>query len=98
MDDFTRFYQHLQHQQIKIFREPIAQPNGTIAVFGNIYGNLWNLIEPPVHPTGQVSDDTVLTRTALNGVLEDEVINSISNLIHNFTIYFRTTYAKHSFV
>ena len=45
-DDFTRDYKNLQHQGIKIIREPSVETYGTVAVFADLYGNLWDLIEP----------------------------------------------------
>ena len=45
-DDFKRDYQNLKDQQIKIVREPTIQSYGTVAVFEDLYGNLWDLIEP----------------------------------------------------
>jgi catechol 2,3-dioxygenase-like lactoylglutathione lyase family enzyme len=45
-DDFERDYQNLLDQQIKIVRQPSKEPYGTVAVFEDLYGNLWDLIEP----------------------------------------------------
>jgi len=45
-DDFHRDYQSLLNQKIKIVREPSVEPYGTVAVFADLYGNLWDLIEP----------------------------------------------------
>lgn len=45
-DDFKRDYQNLLDNKIKIIREPSAEPYGTVAVFADLYGNLWDLIEP----------------------------------------------------
>ncbi len=45
-DDFARDYQHLVKNDIKIIREPSAEAYGIVAVFEDIYGNLWDLIEP----------------------------------------------------
>jgi len=45
-DDFTRDYQNLLEQGIKIVRLPSDEPYGKVAVFEDIYGNLWDLIEP----------------------------------------------------
>jgi catechol 2,3-dioxygenase-like lactoylglutathione lyase family enzyme len=45
-DNFKRDYQNLQHQGIKIIREPVVEKWGTVAVFEDLYGNLWDLIEP----------------------------------------------------
>ena len=44
-DDFYRDYQNLIDQQIKIIREPSTESYGTVAVFADLYGNLWDLIE-----------------------------------------------------
>ncbi len=45
-DDFHRDYQNLLHHSVTIVREPSAEPYGTVAVFSDLYGNLWDLIEP----------------------------------------------------
>jgi len=45
-DDFERDYQNLLQQEIKIVRPPSKEPYGTVAVFEDLYGNLWDLIEP----------------------------------------------------
>ena len=45
-DNFQRDFQNLQNQKIKIVRGPIQEPYGTVAVFEDLYGNLWDLIEP----------------------------------------------------
>lgn len=43
-DDFDRDYRNLIDNGIKIEREPKVEPYGTVAVFRDIYGNLWDLI------------------------------------------------------
>jgi catechol 2,3-dioxygenase-like lactoylglutathione lyase family enzyme len=45
-DDFVRDFQNLKDQQVTIVREPATEPYGTVAVFADLYGNLWDLIEP----------------------------------------------------
>ncbi len=45
-DNFERDYQNLLDKQIKIVREPRLETYGTVAVFEDIFGNLWDLIEP----------------------------------------------------
>ena len=45
-DNFLRDYQNLLHHNIKIVRQPITEAYGTVAVFEDLYGNLWDLIEP----------------------------------------------------
>ena len=44
-DNFERDYQNLLDNQVKIVREPTIEVYGKIAVFADIYGNLWDLIE-----------------------------------------------------
>lgn len=43
-DDFWRDYRAMQTAGVKIVREPIEQPYGTVAVFADLYGNLWDLL------------------------------------------------------
>jgi catechol 2,3-dioxygenase-like lactoylglutathione lyase family enzyme len=45
-DDFWRDYNNMQQQQINFLRPPVNEPYGTDAVFEDLYGNLWDLIEP----------------------------------------------------
>ena len=44
-DDFTRDYDNLLQQGIEIVREPSEEAYGIVAVFRDIYGNLWDLIQ-----------------------------------------------------
>lgn len=45
-DDLDRDYQKLLDNKIKIIREPHVEEYGKVAVFEDLYGNLWDLIEP----------------------------------------------------
>jgi len=45
-DNFERDYQNLLDHQITIVRNPVKEKWGTVAVFADLYGNLWDLIEP----------------------------------------------------
>ena len=45
-DSFERDYQNLLNNQIEIVRPPQKEVYGTVAVFKDIYGNLWDMIEP----------------------------------------------------
>ena len=45
-DNFKRDFQGLLDNKIKIVREPKSEPYGDVAVFEDLYGNLWDLIEP----------------------------------------------------
>jgi catechol 2,3-dioxygenase-like lactoylglutathione lyase family enzyme len=49
--NFEAFYQHLIAQDIQIVRPPSDEPYGRVAVFADLYGNLWDLIEPKVLPS-----------------------------------------------
>jgi len=44
-DDFWRDYHALTARKVKFVRGPKKQPYGTVAVFEDLYGNLWDLIE-----------------------------------------------------
>lgn len=44
-DDFWRDYRNMQSQGINFVREPKTEEYGTVAVFADLYGNLWDLIE-----------------------------------------------------
>ncbi len=45
-DNFERDYQNLLSNNIEIVRQPQKEAYGTVAVFKDLYGNLWDLIEP----------------------------------------------------
>ncbi|MDZ4680756.1 MAG: VOC family protein [Saprospiraceae bacterium] len=45
-DDFWRDYRHLLEKEVTIVREPSEEAYGTVAVFADLYGNLWDMIEP----------------------------------------------------
>lgn len=45
-DNFDGEYQNLVDNQIKIVREPSNETYGRVLVFEDLYGNLWDLIEP----------------------------------------------------
>jgi catechol 2,3-dioxygenase-like lactoylglutathione lyase family enzyme len=44
-DDFWRDYNEMVEIGINFVREPKEEPYGTVAVFEDLYGNLWDLIE-----------------------------------------------------
>ena len=44
-DDFRRDYDAMSAKGIKFVREPKQADYGTVAVFEDLYGNLWDLIE-----------------------------------------------------
>jgi catechol 2,3-dioxygenase-like lactoylglutathione lyase family enzyme len=45
-DDIQRDHNNLVEQNIKILRGPVTEPYGKVLVFEDLYGNLWDLIEP----------------------------------------------------
>ncbi|WP_139683968.1 VOC family protein [Vibrio tasmaniensis] len=50
-DDFWRDYERMTSLGINFVREPKEQSYGTVAVFEDIYGNLWDLLQlNPEHP------------------------------------------------
>ena len=44
-DDFWRDYNEMIAKGIKFVREPKIESYGTVAVFEDLYGNLWDLLE-----------------------------------------------------
>lgn len=44
-DDFWRDYNEMRAVGVNFVREPKDAPYGTVAVFEDLYGNLWDLIE-----------------------------------------------------
>lgn len=53
-DDFWRDYHRMVDAGVKFIRPPETQSYGTVAVFEDLYGNLWDLLEPsnehPMYP------------------------------------------------
>ena len=45
-DDFWRDYNEMLNKKINFVRPPVKEIYGTVAVFEDLYGNLWDLIEP----------------------------------------------------
>lgn len=44
-DDFWRDYKDMRSNGIHFIREPKEQGYGTVAVFEDLYGNLWDLVQ-----------------------------------------------------
>ncbi|MBL8114639.1 MAG: VOC family protein [Acidobacteria bacterium] len=44
-DDFWRDYNRMVAEGIPFVREPKVEPYGTVAVFQDLYGNLWDLLQ-----------------------------------------------------
>jgi catechol 2,3-dioxygenase-like lactoylglutathione lyase family enzyme len=45
-DNFERDYKNLIKNGVEIVREPRIEEYGKVLVFSDLYGNLWDLIEP----------------------------------------------------
>jgi catechol 2,3-dioxygenase-like lactoylglutathione lyase family enzyme len=45
-DDFWRDFRSYKNKGVVFVREPKAESYGTVAVFSDLYGNLWDLIQP----------------------------------------------------
>lgn len=44
-DDFWRDYENMKQKEIIFIRDPKTEIYGTVAVFKDLYGNLWDLVE-----------------------------------------------------
>lgn len=44
-DDFARDHAAFQAHGVRFLEEPRHEPYGTVAVFADLYGNLWDLIQ-----------------------------------------------------
>ena len=45
-DDFWRDYRAMVDAGVRFVRSPAEQPYGTVAVFEDLYGNRWDLVQP----------------------------------------------------
>jgi catechol 2,3-dioxygenase-like lactoylglutathione lyase family enzyme len=45
-DDFERDHKALQARGVEFVRAPKVESYGTVAVFRDLYGNMWDLIQP----------------------------------------------------
>jgi catechol 2,3-dioxygenase-like lactoylglutathione lyase family enzyme len=48
-DNFDQSYQSMLGNGILFVREPVVESYGTVAVFTDLYGNLWDLIERKIN-------------------------------------------------
>ena len=53
-DDFERDYNKLVERNVKFVRPPSDNEYGKVAVFEDLYGNLWDLIEPSAYNKGLI--------------------------------------------
>jgi catechol 2,3-dioxygenase-like lactoylglutathione lyase family enzyme len=52
-DDFRRDYERYCARGVRFVRPPNEEPHGSVAVFADLYGNLWDLIEPRTTPAAR---------------------------------------------
>jgi len=45
-DDFWRDYERYQARAVEFVRPPKQEPYGIVAVFKDLYGNMWDLLQP----------------------------------------------------
>lgn len=45
-DDFQRDYKTMREKGVKFVRDPQEEEYGTVAVFEDLYGNKWDLLQP----------------------------------------------------
>ncbi|MHA3770866.1 VOC family protein [Verrucomicrobiota bacterium sgz303538] len=45
-DDFWRDYERYRSRGVEFVRPPKKEPYGTVAVFRDLYGNMWDLLQP----------------------------------------------------
>ncbi len=55
-DNFWRDYQKLKSRDIKFVRPAQDFEYGTVAVFEDLYGNMWDLIEPNKNNKGLINE------------------------------------------
>jgi catechol 2,3-dioxygenase-like lactoylglutathione lyase family enzyme len=54
-DHFWRDYRLMQAANVKFLESPRQEPYGTVAVFEDLYGNKWDLLQPADHSAPQPS-------------------------------------------
>ena len=58
-DDFWRDYEKLRSRDITFVRPPHEFEYGMVAVFEDLYGNLWDLIQPSEQNQGRIRTEGV---------------------------------------
>ena len=54
-DDFWRDYNKMKEKEISFVRPPTEFEYGTVVVFEDLYGNMWDLIEPNENNRGLIT-------------------------------------------
>lgn len=55
-DDFWRDYSKMVDENINFIKPPAAYEYGTVAVFEDLYGNMWDLLEPNENNKGYIRE------------------------------------------
>ena len=55
-DDFWRDYNKMVERKINFIRHPKEEPYGTVAVFEDLYGNMWDLLQPNENNKGVIKN------------------------------------------
>ena len=63
-DDFWRDYNAMRSQGVNFVREPKEEIYGVVAVFEDLYGNLWDLLE--------LNEDHPISRRALSQAVQPD--------------------------
>lgn len=53
-DDFWRDYRAMTAAGVEFVRPPLVASYGTVAVFKDLYGNLWDLVEPSAEAESRI--------------------------------------------
>ncbi len=58
-DDFKSDYNKLKNRNINFVRPPQEYDYGTVAVFEDLYGNMWDLLEPSKNNKGWIQSSVL---------------------------------------
>ena len=61
-DDFWRDYEKMKSREIKFVSQPQDFEYGKVAVFEDLYGNMWDLIEPNKNNKGLITDRQIINK------------------------------------
>ncbi|MFE1271032.1 VOC family protein [Streptomyces sp. NPDC058758] len=56
-EDFARDHARMTAAGVKFLEEPRHEPYGSVAVFEDLYGNCWDLLQPAEVTSGAPADD-----------------------------------------
>lgn len=56
-DDFWRDYKKMVEREVNFIRPPKQEPYGIVAVFEDLYGNMWDLLEPNENNKGVIGNN-----------------------------------------